>query len=427
MSRRQLVRALAGTAALLAVAAACSSESESPGAASEPSTTTTSIIPAPEGLPAFYSVPSPLPSAPGTLLKSERVEVAGLHGTMYRVMYVSTTVRDTPVAVTGLVAVPDKPAPAGGYKVVSWGHGTNGMGDECAPSLKPDSDIAFANVLLDQGWELVASDYEGEGTPGLHPYIAGENAARNVVDIVRAARQMPEARAGTSYVVWGHSQGGHTAMYALKSGPGYAPELKLEGVVAGAPPSQFKYIYEFLKTSPFKHYLLMAGGGLNAAYGDEAAPLEQVLTEYGMSFLPVLEQGCAGDIAAKLADVDFDKATKGDPFKVPAWQKILSANDPQDFAAPSPVPLLIIHGGNDEQIPVVSSKLLSDRLCDLGQDLTRWVYPGQSHAGVIGPSLNDMIRWMDGRFAGEPSPDPYQPEGQADVDVIRCAAGTSSR
>ena len=38
---------------------------------------------------------------PGTLIKSEKVAVAGLHGTVYRVMYVSETVDDKPVAVTG--------------------------------------------------------------------------------------------------------------------------------------------------------------------------------------------------------------------------------------------------------------------------------------------------------------------------------------
>ena len=83
--------------------------------------------------------------------------------------------------------------------------------------------------------------------------------------------------------------------------------------------------------------------------------------------------------------------TKGDPFKVPLWKKVLEANDPRQFTAKSPVPLLMIQGGNDEQIPVASTQLLANHLCDLHQVLQRWVYPGQSHAGVIGPSAGDMI------------------------------------
>jgi pimeloyl-ACP methyl ester carboxylesterase len=405
--------------ALVALATACTSGSSS--AKSKANTTTaTSVIPAPAGLPAFYAVATPLPKAAGTLIKSEPVAVEGLHGTLLRVMYVSTAVRGEPVAVTGVIAVPNMLPPSGGFGVVSWAHGTNGMADKCAPSLNASSSIPLANTLLDQGWIVTATDYQGEGTPGLHPYIAGIAAGRDTIDIVRAARQIPAAHAGTNYVVWGHSQGGHTAMFALNIARTYAPELQLRGVVAGAPPSQFRYIYNFLKTSPFKHYLLMAAGGLNAAYGDQA-PLDQVLTPEGIGLLPVLEEGCSSDIAQKLAGADFNKVTKADPFTVPAWQKILLENDPQGFTAATPIPLLMIQGGNDEQIPVASTQLLQQHLCELHQDQARWIYPGQSHAGVIGPSANDMIQWIKNRFAGLPTPDPYKPVGQPNVQITPCA------
>ena len=183
--------------------------------------------------------------------------------------------------------------------------------------------------------------------------------------------------------MWGHSQGGHTAMHADQLGPEYAPELDLQGVVAGAPPSQFTFIYDFLKTSEYRHYLLMAAGGLNAAYGDKAAPLDEVLTPAGIDLVPELEKACSGDLKDQLAGVDFDSVTKADPFDVPAWNKILTAEDPQSFDKASDVPLLIIHGGNDEQIPIVSTAILTDHLCGLGQDLARWVYPGTTHSGVI--------------------------------------------
>ena len=102
--------------------------------------------------------------------------------------------------------------------MVSWGHGTNGMADVCAPSLSPTSAAPLANALLDHGWVVTASDYQGEGTPGLMPYLAGISAARNTIDIVRAARQLPAAHASKRYVVWGHSEGGQTAMFALNIG-----------------------------------------------------------------------------------------------------------------------------------------------------------------------------------------------------------------
>ena len=411
--------------ALASITAACSSSAKS----TTQSTSTTALtpttpvtkpdIPAPKGLPAFYSVPQPLPTKAGTLLKSAEVPVTGLHGTMLRVMYVSQSVQNQPVAVSGLLAIPSGKPPAGGFPVVSWGHGTDGMADQCAPSLDPSANVALANVLLDHGWVVTATDYLGEGTPGLHPYIAGISSARNAIDIVRAARELPAAHASDRYVMWGHSQGGHTAMFTLSIGQDYAKELKLEGVVAGAPPSQFFALYEYLKGSPFRHYLLMAAGGINAAYGDEA-PLDAVLTPAGVELTAVLEKGCSGYVAEQVADVNIDSIVKADPFTVPSWKKVLNANDPGKFTTASPVPLLIIQGGSDEQIPPVSTQILATHLCDIGQNLERWIYPGQSHSGVIGPSAGDMTQWITNRFAGVSNPDPYKPVGQADIETTTC-------
>jgi dipeptidyl aminopeptidase/acylaminoacyl peptidase len=419
-------RALIAVVAAGLLAAACSSSSKDSGSTSSSTTTTptTKAIPAPKGLPEFYAVPGSLPVKAGTLVKSQKVAVKGLHGTAYRVMYVSEGVDGRPVAVTGTIMVPSKAAPADGYPVVSWAHGTNGMADVCAPSLDPGNSVPLANQLLDKGWLVTATDYQGEGTPGLHPYIAGINSSNDTVDIVRAARELADAHASDQYVVWGHSQGGHTAMFALDRGAKYAPDLKLRGVVAGAPPSQFAFIYNYLLTSPFRYYLLMAAGGLNAAYGDARAPLDQVLTPAGIKQLPVLDQGCAGFVDQKIGGLDVSKLSKGDPFKVPAWKKILQENDPQYFTTASAAPLLIIQGGNDEQIPVVSTQVLAQHLCGIHQVLQRWIYPGQSHSGVIAPSAGDMIHWISDRFAGDSNPDPYKPTGQTDVQTTTCGGSS---
>ncbi len=409
--RRRGTRVLAVVLGTAMSVAACGSSSP----ASSPS------IPAPPGLPSFFAVPQPLPkTGPGTLLKSQRITVAALHGTTYRVMYLSESVTGKPVPVTGLVIVPDKPAPSGGYPVVTWGHGTNGMADQCAPSLDPASAVPLANDLLDQGWEITASDYQGEGTPGLLPYLVGVSAARNTIDIVRAARHLPAAHASDNYVVWGHSEGGQTAMFSLHIASSYAPELHLKGVVAGAPPSQFYAIYQFLQTSPFRYYLFMAAGGFNSAYGDKAAPLDQVLTPLGIELLPDLDKGCSDYVAQATAKYTLSQITKGNPFAIPTWKILLNDNDPGAFTNASPAPLLIIQGGSDEQIPVVSTALLATHLCSLGQDLERWIYPGQSHAGVIAPSAPDMIHWIADRFAGGPDPDPYAPTGLPGIQTKTC-------
>ena len=84
--------------------------------------------------------------------------------------------------------------------------------------------------VVSQGYVVVATDYEGLGTPGTHPYLVGESEARGVLDIVKAAQQIPETGASNKTFVWGQSQGGQAALFAGEIQPTYAPELDLLGV-----------------------------------------------------------------------------------------------------------------------------------------------------------------------------------------------------
>jgi Secretory lipase len=262
-----------------------------------------SASPAP--LPSFYTVPSPLPAgAPGELISSEPVSAPGLHGTMWRVMYHSQAIDGSDIAVTGLIATPDDAAPT--HKVVTWAHGTTGIADSCAPSLDPASSevVLLSNGLLDKGYVVTATDYEGLGTPGRHPYIAGISEGRGTLDIVKTAVAMPAVKASKDYIVWGHSQGGHAAMFAGHLAASWAPELNLKGVVAGAPPSQMLLINAALQKSPFKYYIGMAAAGLNAAYGDTLAPLESVLTPAGLEWLNNVDEGCTGYLGSVSSGVE---------------------------------------------------------------------------------------------------------------------------
>ena len=396
-----LLAAVLGLAAL-----GCSSDKQS----SSPSSTV--VTKGSPDLPDFYGVPDPLPAGkPGQLINSEAVDAPGLNGSMSRVMYHSTTITGQDIPVTGLILIPKGTAPSGGWPVISWAHGTTGIADACAPSLKPAEFVTMANGLLDAGYLVVATDYEGLGTPGRHPYIVGESEAHGVLDIVRMAQTFPNANASKRFVVWGHSQGGHAAMYTGHIAKTYAPDIELVADVAGAPPSQLLLVNAALQQSPFKHYIAMVAAAMNAAYGDQKADLNQVLTAEGIAFLENMDTKCSGDLGKAAAGLDFAKLQKADPASVPSWNQLLKDNDPGNFTAPIPAPLLIIHGGNDEQIPVVSSAALFDQLCKIGQVEQRWVFAGQSHAGVIAPSFSSMVRWIGDRFAGKAMPDPIAPEG----------------
>ncbi len=112
-----------------------------------------------------------------------------------------------------------------------------GVGGKWAAPVLPDRSGAIPGLddMLSRGFVVVATDYVGLGTPGQHPYLIGESEARSVLDSVRAARRFPGAKAGDTFAVWGHSQGGHAALFTGQLAASYAPELKLAGVAAAAP------------------------------------------------------------------------------------------------------------------------------------------------------------------------------------------------
>lgn len=345
----------------------------------------------------FYALASTVPKGRhGDLVRYQRLaDVAS--GQVYRVLYLSESVPGAPIVVSGLVLLPGK---AGTNRVVlTFAHGTTGLADQCAPSKAPGQLDALVSTFLDRGWVVAGTDYEGLGTPGLHPYLAGISEGRGTLDIVRAAGQLPRANTGPKTLIWGHSQGGHAALFAAQLAHEWTPELQVEGTVAGAPPSELPLIAKALKGGDFQGYIAMAAAGLHAAY--PKADLSLLLTPKGIDLLPVLDKGCTKEVFLAFNGLSYDQFVKADPSAVEPWKSILEENDPGHVVTSSP--LLIIHGEDDKQIPPLASLLLFNRLCGLGQNVERRTYPGVGHAEVIAPSFASMVQWMDDRVAGKPA------------------------
>ena len=135
------------------------------------------------GIPAFYTPPDPLPTGtPGTLIRRELVTgVPGVPAgaTVWRVLFHSRSIYGTDIAESGYVVVPPGPAPAGGFPILSWAHGTSGFAGICAPSLFTSQGGVGPYLLpgladyLHAGFVVAATDYQGLGTPGLHPLPSG--------------------------------------------------------------------------------------------------------------------------------------------------------------------------------------------------------------------------------------------------------------
>lgn len=191
---------------------------------------------------AFYTWADPVPPMPGKLLRSEALtpqQSLASAGLNLRILYSSTDGLDnlTPVAVSGALFVPKGPAPAGGWPLMAWAHGTVGSADRCAPSLNQRSprDTRYLNHWLEQGYAIVATDYQGLGTPGLHPYGLTRPVAYGVLDSIRAVGAAP-VNVSRRAVVFGQSQGGRAAFATAVMAKDYAPDVEVVGVVATGTP-----------------------------------------------------------------------------------------------------------------------------------------------------------------------------------------------
>ena len=370
------------------------------------------------GEPAVYDAPGELevplplpPGEPGEIIDVEMLDVGEDH-IGYRVLYYSRSLRGDDIAVSGFVATPAGEPPPGGWPLVAYAHGTTGTADICAPSHEAEVEIA-SNASYLEGYAVAATDYEGLGTPGLHPYIVGRSEARGVLDSVRAAHNLgnvhdddgaPLISVSDEFVVWGHSQGGHAAIHAGQHWAEYAPELSLLGVASGAPPSQFALLYGVLLGGPFQGYLAMASAAFAEAYDE--IELDQVYTDQAIALMDVLETGCTQDVFDVFNPLTAEEMLKvASPLGVSPWDRVIVENDSNQ--APVPVPLLILHGSDDEQIPALSSQILLGQLCvQDGQGPTdRILYEGHNHGSVIAAQRDDLLDWIADRFAGEPAPD----------------------
>jgi len=382
----------------------------SAGASSDPSPTTAG--PAPTSEPPLSPVEDPffdpgdVPAGEaGDIIRARPFDVGDPNMQGWQVLAWSRDVRDEPVAVSGVVVAPTTPA-TGPRPVLSWAHGTTGMGDQCAPSRSWAAGNAPERALLPamqlSGWVLAATDYQGLGTPGDHTYVVGQAEGRNVLDIVRAAQRLDGtgANAESPVVVWGHSQGGGAALFAAELAPTYAPELQVVGAVAGAPAAEFGTLQSTLDAGPYAGFQVMASIGFLAAYPELRST--EPLSADAQALVDQVRTSCVGDILGMFAGRSTADLVGPGTGSEQAVAAVLDENTAG--CAATDVPILVYHGEDDDLIPPTVSARVLDRYCALGVPIQRLTYPGADHVSVINAALGDVIGFAQARLAGEPAP-----------------------
>lgn len=322
----------------------------------------------------------------------------------YRVIYHSTDGGGKPVDVTGVVIVPAGRAPALGRDIVAWAHGTSGIADACAPSTNSwlFGSIAGLSDVLKRGYIVAATDYQGLGGAGPHPYLVGPSAAHSVLDAVRAARAVPHASATSRFAVWGESQGGHAALWTAQLAAGYAPELRLVGAVADAPPVDLAENLTGNKNAAVRALTTaFAGASWSAVYG---IPLSTIARPVGQDLIRRLAENCVTldgfKLRTKIGLMRLTYQLRGvDLNASPRWAELMRANS----VAPRKidVPLLVAQGSDDVIVSPDVTRRFVGQLCRVGQSLRFLEIAGGDHVTIAKRTATTTVEWIGDRFAGK--------------------------
>ena len=340
---------------------------------------------------AFYVPPKPLANAKaGTIIRSVPIGDAPAGARAWKVLYHSRAVDGRDIAVSGVVIAPTGPASHGGRVVVTWAHGTSGLADLCAPSKQPDiasgaastsspagygTVMPYVQAFLDAGYVVAATDYEGLGTPGLHPFLVGESEGRSVLDAARAAHGLKAASAARKVLVLGHSQGGHAALFAGELAASYAPDLHVLGVAAEAPGVSAEQTLPVVARQSFANgFVVSVAEAFHAAYRqfDAAA----ILTPEALAQASIVGQKCFGDVSETLSSLPTP-ALAHDPLQSPAMAAILHANTAGN--RPTAAPLLVVQGSADLGVPPLITEGFVKKACAAGDTVDYRLYPGADH------------------------------------------------
>ena len=387
----------------------------------------------------------------GQILKKEKIKTSVKGAQAWKIAYVTSDVSGRKHLATGLVVAPIGTPPKEGRSIMAWGHGTTGAAQNCGPSqvLNPtvplneyflvggnswtDYGIPSVEEFIEDGYVVVATDYQGLGSGGEHQYALAATNAMDMIDSARAASALKEAGAGKKTIIYGWSQGGG-AVVAAASMPEYiskkgtiADGIELVGVVALAPDDiaimmpnstvdevnaqkSLSGIVKMFTDNVFDFsHMAMSMWGVRA--GNPNLKLTDIFTTDGAKVLDeVIRNKCMHAVADTLNfnySSQYKTLLKDQFTNSLDWTKAMvkgSVNPEKPIA-----PVVIYWGNKDTTNPPIMGKLYQEQMCKLGGNVNRIQLPGdQSHFTTPGASAPLYQAWIKDRLAGKSAPNNCQ-------------------
>ena len=352
----------------------------------------------------FYDAPEGLESSrPGSLVRKEPFEgytlPAGAHAV--RILYHSRSAEDHDVVTSGVVLVPAGQTPKGGWPVIAWAHGTSGVARQCAPSLMKDVYYGEEGLMpmVRAGYAVVATDYHGLGTAGVHQYV---NKAAQAFDVIYS---IPAARAavptlGERWVVDGHSQGG-LAAWGVAEAERTRRDHGYLGAVAVAPPSQLHDVLTQMTSSTAASFYLDYIAWAIHARTPSFQPSDMLTGAALARYDDVTTKGCFYYAYASFLGDAAPPVLKAGWAETPGARRFFLDN--YTGVAQIGGPLLVVAGEADQTVPLASIRAAVQNACARRIALQLRTYPGLDHDPTMDKSTPDQLAWIADRFAGKPA------------------------
>jgi pimeloyl-ACP methyl ester carboxylesterase len=413
IERRTFIAGLGGMAVAAPLLAACAKDTGTKVETTGRAAPTTQPTPKP-------MIPEPAKGEPGSLLSQESVDT-GINGARaWRIRYISRDVNSVAHEASGLVI-----APAGtgeNRPILTWCHGTTGLGDAACPSAQPDparelityftpeataqNDFGVPGLqgFIDDGWVVCATDYQGLGTPGMHQYTVNITNARDAVYLARAARTL-DAGAGTTLGCAGWSQGGGAAAAVAELDPGDFGDLTLIGTVPMSPgvgkialenPAAVTAALTNPTTPPDSH-LVMLLAGIYAA-NPTKFQLSQAFTPLGVE---IIETAWNNQPVHHLNDTIFRMfKLKGavlnpNPPNFGDWKAAIVAGSAANKKPVAPVLVCIDSFDNGSVVPVSWQTAYVEAARKLGGTVETRDYPKDDHFSLPQSCVGDARTWLN--------------------------------
>ena len=172
---------------------------------------------------------------------------------------------------------------------------------------------------------------------------------------------------------WGYSQGGGAAASAAELASSYAPELKVVGTYAGAPPADLKELFPYADGSVLVGAVGYALNSVITAYPEHADAIRSKLTPRGEDLLFKVADQCVAETIAKFMfrhlqpyfNEDINQLVNEEPFS--------SLFDEQKLGRFKPnAPVMILSNRYDPLVPWTAANQLGRDWCAQGADVQFW-------------------------------------------------------